>query len=255
MQIDRDGMSLAYEDLGAGEPAFLLVHGWGTERSLFAPLAAWATRAHRVVAVDLCGFGESDASGRPYSIAAYADDLAFVCEQIGLAPAVVVGHSMGGIIALDFAARYGKHVSATVLLEAMVVAPDVIEGLRPVLAGVRSPDCREFVARLMTYLTGPGFDPERRSRLVRGIQECPQQVLVAAMEAILAFDSVAAAARVTSPLLYVGTDVRYTDEDRFRVLCPQLQMERLAGCGHYFPLEVPDQLHTVIDRFVRQLIS
>jgi pimeloyl-ACP methyl ester carboxylesterase len=53
----------------------------------------------------------------------------------------------------------------------------------------------------------------------------------------------------------VGTDVRYTDDERFRLLCPQLRTERLAGCGHYFPLEVPDQLHIVIDRFLRQLIS
>jgi pimeloyl-ACP methyl ester carboxylesterase len=255
MRTERDGVMLAYEDLGAGEPPLLLVHGWGTERSLFAPLATWATQAHRVVAVDLCGFGESDAPVRDYSIATHADDLAFLCERLGLAAAVVVGHSMGGIVALDFAARYRAHVAATVLLEAMVVAPDVIEGLRPVLAGVRSPDYRQFVARLITYLTGPAFDPERRSRLVRGVQECPQHVLVAAMEAIIAFDSAAAAARVTSPLLYVGTDVRYTDDERLRLLCPQLRTERLAGCGHYFPLEVPGQLHTVIDQFLRQLTS
>jgi pimeloyl-ACP methyl ester carboxylesterase len=255
MRINRDGLMLAYEDFGTGEPPLLLVHGWGTDRSLFGPLAAVARKTRRIVAVDLCGFGDSEAPVRPYSIAACADDLAFLCERLGLAAAVVVGHSMGGIVALDFAARYRERVMATVLLEAMVVAPDVIEGLRPVLAGVRSPDFREFVARLITYLTGPTFDPEQRSRLVRGVQDCPQYVLIAAMEAILAFDSVAAAARVTSPLLYVGTDVRYTDESRLRALCPQLRTEHLAACGHYFPLEVPDQLHDVIDRFVRQSIG
>jgi pimeloyl-ACP methyl ester carboxylesterase len=134
-----------------------------------------------------------------------------------------------------------------------VVAPAVIEGLRPILAGVSADDYREFAGRLMTYLTGPRFDPELRSLLVRGVQRCPQHALISAMEAIIAFDSVAAAARVTSPLLYVGTDVPYIDEEHFRALCPQLRTERLPGCGHYFPLEVPDRLHAVIEEFSSHL--
>ena len=151
--------------------------------------------------MDLCGFGDSEAPARPHSIADYADDLAFVVDRLGLGPAVVIGHSMGGIIALDFAARHAARVAATVPLEAMVVASDVIEGLRPILAGVRATNHRHVLARLMTYLTGPRFDRAMQSRLVSGIEACLSPVLAAAMEAIIAFDSVAAAARVTCPLL------------------------------------------------------
>jgi pimeloyl-ACP methyl ester carboxylesterase len=253
MRVERDGAALAYEDLGAGDPPLLLVHGWGTDRSLFAPLATCFRGRNRVVAVDVRGFGESDAPARPYTIGGCADDLAFIAQRLGLSPAVVVGHSMGGLIALDFAARHGHRVAATVLLEAMVVAPDVIEGLRPILAGVRAPDHRDFVGRLITYLAGPRFDPELRGRLVKGIQACSQQVLTAAMEAIIGFDSASAAARITSPLLYVGTDVRYANEEHLRALCPQLRTERLAGCGHYFPVEAPDELHQVLAGFLGQL--
>ena len=253
MRSHRDGVRLAYEDSGNGEPPLLLIHGWGTDRSLFGPMAARARRDRRIVAMDLRGFGASDAASGPYTIGDHADDVALLAAQLGLGPAVVIGHSMGGMIALDVAARYPGQVAATLLLEAMVVAPAAIEGLRSILAGVKADDYREFVARLMTYLTGPRFDPERRNLLVRGVLEVPQHVLIAAMEAIIAFDSVAAAARVTSPLLYVGTDVPYVDEERFRALCPQLQIERLPGCSHYFPLEAPDQLLAVLEKFSSHL--
>jgi hypothetical protein len=102
----------------------------------------------------------------------------------------------------------------------------------------------------MGYLAGPHFDPAARGRLVASAVACPQRVLVSALEGIIAFDSVAAAAAVRCPLLYVGTSTTYADLDRFRALCPQLVTGQLVGCGHYFPAEVPEQLHPMIARFI-----
>jgi pimeloyl-ACP methyl ester carboxylesterase len=75
---------------------------------------------------------------------------------------------------------------------------------------------------------------------------------VSLMEELVAYDSVAAAAHVTCPLLYVGTSTIYADLARLRALCPQLVTHELAGCGHYFPLEVPDQVMAVIDAFLER---
>jgi pimeloyl-ACP methyl ester carboxylesterase len=232
----------------------LLVHGWGTDRSFLQPLFDHLRRSRRVVAVDLRGFGESDAPEQAYTIHGYADDLAFVATALGLERPVVIGHSMGGLIALDFAARYGDRLSAAVILESIVVAPRrVIAGLRPVLEGVRTARYREVVTGVMTHLTGPHFDPAARARLVSVSTACAQHVLVSTMEDVITFDSAAAAARVACPVLYVGTRTVYADLERFRELCPQLVTEQLVDCGHCFPLEVPDQLDAVIERFVRTL--
>ena len=61
MRINRDGVALAYEEAGVGDPPILLVHGWGTDRSVMRRLFEWAQSSRRTVAVDLRGFGESDA--------------------------------------------------------------------------------------------------------------------------------------------------------------------------------------------------
>src|SRR4051812_41136427 len=116
MRMHRDGVGLACDDAGSGAPPLLLVHGWATDRTLFTPLARRARAEHRAVAVDLRGFGESDAPAQGYSIAGYADDVAYVAAQLDLGPAVVVGHSMGAMVALDLAARYADRVAAVVLL-------------------------------------------------------------------------------------------------------------------------------------------
>ena len=108
---------LAYEDRGAGDPAFVFVHGWTCDRSFFAPQAEHFARQHRVVSIDLRGHGESDKPQGQYPIAAYADDIAYLIQQLGLGRAVAVGHSMGGMIVLQLAAAHPGRVAAIVMLD------------------------------------------------------------------------------------------------------------------------------------------
>ena len=74
-KIIHNGVTLAFEDRGAGKPVFVFVHGWACDRSFFAPQAEHFARRHRVVSVDLRGHGESDKPPGPYPIAAYATIL------------------------------------------------------------------------------------------------------------------------------------------------------------------------------------
>jgi pimeloyl-ACP methyl ester carboxylesterase len=216
------------------------------------PVFEHAQRSHRVVSVDLRGFGESDAPEQSYTLEGYSDDLAFMAAELGLAKPVVVGHSMGGLIALDFAARYGDRLSAAVILEALIAPPEpAVARLRAALDGVRTERYRDVVTGFANLLGGPHMDPAERARQASIMSSSPQHVLVSAMDNLFAYDSAAAAARVACPLLYVGTSTTYTDLDRLRALCPQLETAELAGCGHFFPLEAPDQLNAVIWRFLQ----
>jgi pimeloyl-ACP methyl ester carboxylesterase len=93
--IVHQGITLAYEDRGTGTPAFVFVHGWACNRTFFAPQATHFAQRYRVVSVDLRGHGASDKPQGPYPIAAYADDLAYMIEHLGLGKVVAVGHSSG----------------------------------------------------------------------------------------------------------------------------------------------------------------
>ena len=94
--IVRNGIKLVFEDRSAGKPAFVFVHGTSCNRSFFAPQAEHFARRHRVVSVDLRGHGESDAPEQPYTIAAFADDVAWTCATAGIDRPVVIGHSLRG---------------------------------------------------------------------------------------------------------------------------------------------------------------
>ena len=140
--IVHNGTKLAYEDRGAGKPAFVFVHGWTCDRSFFAPQAEHFARLHRVISVDLRGHGESDKPHGQYPIATYADDIAYVIEQLGLGKAVAVGHSMGGIAVLQLAAAHPDHVAAIVMVDPapFVFPPELRAGIEAMVAAIEAGD-------------------------------------------------------------------------------------------------------------------
>ncbi|MDQ8704632.1 alpha/beta hydrolase [Streptomyces sp. LHD-70] len=92
----------AQEAEGAG---VLMLHGLMGSASHWAGTAAWLAERHRTVALDQRGHGESDKPVGPYTREAYVEDAEAALVQLGLAPAVLVGHSMGALTAWQLAAR------------------------------------------------------------------------------------------------------------------------------------------------------
>ena len=98
--LQRDGVSLFYEEAKGQKAPVLFVQGWCCDDSFFAPqFEHFARHGHRVVAADLRGHGQSDKPHDTYTMQLFADDLAFLCGELGLAKPVVIGHSMGGVVA------------------------------------------------------------------------------------------------------------------------------------------------------------
>src|SRR6476659_7787309 len=95
-KLTRDGVALAYDEAGRGDPPIVLVQCWTCDYTSFAPQFHHFSSAQRVIAVDLRGHGESDKPRQAYTVAGFGDDLVWLCRELGVAKPVVIGHSMGG---------------------------------------------------------------------------------------------------------------------------------------------------------------
>jgi pimeloyl-ACP methyl ester carboxylesterase len=250
--LTRNGVKLAYEESGSG-PAMVLVHGWCCDRTYFAPQAEHYRSTHRVVSVDLRGHGASDKPEQEYTIAGFADDVAWLCSELGITRPVVIGHSMGGTTALALAAGHPGLPSAIVMLDAPLLLPqELVSALLPQLvAAFRSPGYRDAARQFVgDQMFRPGDDPQRKERILDGMSGAPQHVLASAFEAIWGFDSVAALQACKVPALFIGADPLLSDVRRMRELCPTLLTAQTAGAGHFHQLEVPEQVNAMIDRFL-----
>lgn len=105
----------------AGAAPLVLIHGWMMTHWYFRPIIDALGIEHELLAIDLPGFGESDRprpSAFAYDAAAFADVVDAVMDAVGLARADVIGHSMGGGVAITLAARHPERVQRLVAVAA-----------------------------------------------------------------------------------------------------------------------------------------
>ena len=266
VHLTRDGTRLAHIEAGPVTPqghSLLLINGWTGDHGIFTPQIAHFSRTRRVVAVNLRGHGASDAPEGAYTMEGFADDIAWQCRTLGLAKPIVIGHSLGGAVALELCGRHPGLAAGLVMIDTIVLpSPDAagsveIEGL---LAGVAGPDYRNVV-RDMAWAIGCDYDhPARRQALfdtfIRGPAErTPQHVAYAALRSMIQHhDPVPAARACRIPMAYISADVPLVEAarnlDRLRELCPQLVIAKTLLAGHFNTTEVADQVNAMIERFL-----
>lgn len=123
------GYRRAYRKAGSG-PTLLLLHGIGDSSESWVPLMPELAQDFTVVAPDLLGHGQSAKPRADYSVAAYANGMRDLLEVLGIERATVVGHSLGGGVAAQFAYQYPERCERLVLVASGGVARAVTPMLR-----------------------------------------------------------------------------------------------------------------------------
>ena len=254
-------------DIGSGAPApVVLVHGLGGRWQNWLENIPRIAAGRRVVAFDLPGFGRSQPTTGPITIDGYAAVVERVCDLLELEPAVLVGSSMGGAVAVAAALRFPQRVARLALVAPAAIStrdfnPAPAAALMAAIArtplgtpsGVRSlllrPRARHLAfAALLRHPTLVATD--MLSELVGG-RGSPG--LAAALDAMIASELGEELAGVAQPTLIVhGRDdmlVPLSDAVWLSEQIPRAQLEVLADTGHLPMVERPVPFNELLLRF------
>jgi pimeloyl-ACP methyl ester carboxylesterase len=266
--LEVDGTPANVIELGDGPP-LLFVHGLsGCWQNWLENMPRFA-RTHRVVAVDLPGFGASPMPREQISIPGYARFLERVCDMLSIDAAAVVGNSMGGYVAAELAIASPRRVERLMLVSAAGLSAEhlqrdhVMTGAR-VVAAVMT----RSVARHEWYARRPGLrrialsfvvrHPDRLSvplahELMRG---SGKPGFLPAMEAIVAHRISERLPQIACPALVVwGEDDRVIpvrDAKRFGELIPDVRVEVWPDTGHVAMLERPERFNDLLEAFLSE---
>ena len=123
------GHRRAYRIAGEG-PALLLIHGIGDSSETWLPVMEQLAEHHTVIAPDLLGHGDSAKPRADYSVAAYANGMRDLLDVLGVDRVTVVGHSLGGGVAAQFAYQFPERCERLVLVATGGVGPEVNPAFR-----------------------------------------------------------------------------------------------------------------------------
>ena len=269
------GRRLRYVDVGAG-PTLLLVHGLGASWRVWEDNIVDLAVDHRVIAVDLPGFGRSQTQLGAVTIARYAEALAELLDRLDLSATTCVGHSLGGIIAQHLAVLYPARVEALMLVSSAGQTPGRQELLSLRMLALTSSVLSRLpgLAPLATigFRTTLSLGPVRRRVLQRAIHDpagypasLAAEMLTGAMfspgfadalRAGLTLVGAEEAATIRCPTLIVAGE-----RDRFisaeavgaaAALIPGAVIEIWPDVGHHPMLERRATFNARLRRFVRE---
>ena len=266
VEVEHDGMTLGYRELGSGPPV-LLLHGWPTSSFLWRRVMPAIAERNRVLALDLPGFGASD---KPldvvYDFAFFERALDGFLAALGIDAVAVAGHDIGGPIAVHWALDRRERVPRIALLNTLVY-PEFSEAVLEFVRVLNEPEARD-------RLTSPEGLAEAMRLGVADEGIVSDEVVAGVVEPFRSPDSRLALARAgiglepaefvaiadRLPELDVPVRVLYGEQDRIlpdiaqtvarleREL-PQAKVTSLTNCGHFLQEEEPDRVGALLADF------
>lgn len=259
----RDGIRIAYEELGVGDP-LVFVHGLAYDRRGWGPLPGLLAEDFHVVLVDNRGVGDSDVPPGPYSVPEMADDVVAVLDAARIERANVFGVSLGGFIAQELALAHPERVRRLVLCSTSPGGADAFPmPARGVEAFGRYPAMeREAGLRLMAENSlgdhGVSERPELaeeiyRYRLARAPSVAAWQAQRAAS---LAFDAGDRVSRIAAPTLVIHADadtvIDVRNGDLLASRIPSARMIRVQDRGHLVMWQEGEMLAPLVRDFLHE---
>jgi pimeloyl-ACP methyl ester carboxylesterase len=265
--IEAGGVSLHYLDYGtAGRTPMIYLHGGAVNAHWFDFVAAGFTANYHVRALDQRGHGDSAWADPPdYSYERYAADVAEVVAKLGLRDFVMVGHSMGGLVSLVYAATYPGRVRKIVIVDSTLVsAPDRVSVLHEVGAreGRRYGTHGEFVENFRVRPAGTTAAPEILRYLgERSGRQGPDGLWrhkfdrnVYSKRVFL--DIPPYWNRIGIPALLVkgGRSERITPQivADAKSRCPHVELAEVPGADHHVTLDNPDGFVAIVNDWLKR---
>lgn len=262
-RITIDGLKINYQNLGQG-PTILLLHGWGSSWRLWArTMSRLAQAGYHACAVDLIGFGDSDKPATEwYSIEHYTYTLEAFCDRLQLEQPAIVGHSMGGTIALHMAARCGARA---VIAAAPLVHVETSTMLRTLLHSDAARRLFEWMRRRAIVdalgdrsLWGvPGLmrNPARK-RNQQDLRRTTVRAAVGSLRAVTQVNLETHLTRIAAPTLIVvgGRDMTVSPEQGRRAarFIPNARLVSWPDVGHQLIDDRGDEFdHLVLEEITR----
>ena len=237
---------IAFDDIGASDPAVVLLHGMFSDRSYYAAQAQHLAARHRVLSIDLRGHGESDVPDQGYSLDALADDVIRVCEEAGVARAVFCGHSFP--VALKAVLRRPDLAAGLVMLDgAVFVSAADRERLAGLVQILQTDQWREALLGFFGHVAAGAAD-----RVRADIGSAPRVYAAPLLSECGSSDFATDLAAVRCPILYVHSNMPI-DLDRLQSLRPDAVVETIPDAGHYLMLTAPDRVNAALDRLLERV--
>ena len=248
VMLELNGTRLAAFESGAGDPPFVFIHGFACDHTFWEPQVADLSRDHRCVTIDLRGRGQSPAQG-PYHVTQQADDVAGVIRTLGFGPSIIVGHSLGGLVALLLNERHAELVLGIVAGDSPISKNGL--GAGGMVRAIRTAGNSAPYASLVDSFFVDGTPETVREHVRTVMLGCPPEVAAGMLEDT-PDDRMTELVKLADkkPFMAMWAGTALGEPTWLRDTAMYLRQEIVPETGHFFQLENPGMTNALLRAFL-----
>jgi pimeloyl-ACP methyl ester carboxylesterase len=245
-----DGIQINSASTGKGPETVILVHGWTCDQTAWNEQVPVLSKKYRVLTLDLPGHGKSGApADGKLSMDLFARAVDAVRAEAKVDRVVLVGHSMGTAVVVQYARLYPRHVAALVFVDGLVTLGNR-RGPAPDPTQVAGPDGRKYRETMIRGMFSASTTPANQTKILDMMLGAPESTAVGAMNAT--FDPAIWKGDVLSmPILGIYADKSPSGNQAYmKDHFPKMEYHEVAGTGHFVMLDNPPEFNTLLLAFL-----
>jgi pimeloyl-ACP methyl ester carboxylesterase len=245
--------SLYADDGGTGDLPVVFLHSLAGNASQWSAQLEHLRSHRRAVALEWRGHGRSGVpSGGDYDVPAMAADVEAAVNRLGIERFVLVAHSGGAVVALEYAGDHPERVAGLLLVDPSGDARQVpAEQMEPFLAALASEAYASVIEEYWRSIL-EGSDPTVQTRILADLAATPKETVVGVFEALRYYDPLPALQRYRGPALSVVTPLNETPFSLHN-LHPDLPHTTITGTGHWLHVDRPGEFNRILDDFIERV--
>ena len=262
MQATVNGIKINYVDEGKGVP-IAFVHGFPLSRKAWQKQLDGLRGSYRVIAPDLRGLGENDAVTGTTTMTQFADDIHALLQQVKTGPVVLVGHSMGGYVALAFARKYPEMLRGLVLVctKAGGDSAEAAAGRRATADKVKANGSGVVVDAMTPKMLAASNQDKNLLEQVRAIMapSKPESVMASLLGMAERADSTPTLGQIKVPTLVVtGADdivIPPAESEKLAAGIAGAKLVTIANSGHLVAYEKPAEFNKALQDWLKTSVA
>ena len=255
--IAPDGVHVQYRVYGSAEPALLFIHCWSCDSNYWRAQVPQFSRKYTVITVDLAGHGGTDGNRSEWSIAKFGQDVATAAAAIPNQQIILVGHSMGGPVAIEAARLLEDRVIGIIGVDTFntIGMPGPSKAQIDALIRPFEADFIGHTRSLVTeHLFRPGGNRELANKIAYDMSLSPPRVAIPSLRALFEYDFTEPLKEIKVPIMAIDSDLgEPVNEARIRKVLPKFRAVIVPDTGHFFMMEDPQAFNAALTSEIEAL--
>jgi len=252
-----DGVPIVYQFQGKGDISLVFIHCWCCDKSFWESQVPVFAKKYQVVTIDLGGHGESGTERKDWTLEAFGEDVASVVNKLNLGKIILIGHSMGGPVAVQAARLLREQVLGIVAVDTLLNVEQKFT--REQFEQFTAPMRKDFKSAaenfLRSFMFTPKSDPALVEKIVKKMTSAKPEIALGSWENMFKYNLAGAMDKIKVPFRLIIADKMPYDIEAGKRHAVSFEVKVMKDVGHFLHMEAPETFNKLLAETLKEIIA